>query len=282
MTERQKTLLWRKVQTRRDRFASVMTKKWFDALMALIDPILREMRELALSGLSERVPVLMTDEPVAEQWEFNATTVALFFAKDTFNDIEKAMGEGWVTKQGDIPTDEEWLARIMSLLTTIGGDRITAIMGESKLKAQEIIKAVLTQAAEDGLGVSQTSILLRDQLTKQWGDISTYRAARIARTETISAGNLGSLVGAKETGEPMLKVWLSTRDGRTRRRGRRQRFDHYGTFPTGPDGEKVEMDEKFVKTGEGMDHPGDYSGSAGNTINCRCTQYYEPKTIDEA
>jgi hypothetical protein len=58
---------------------------------------------------------------------------------------------------------------------------------------------------------------MRDELAKQWGNISTYRAARIARSEIVNASNLGSLAGAAESGVPLLKVWLSTRDSRTRR-----------------------------------------------------------------
>jgi len=110
--------------------------------------------------------------------------------------------------------------------------------------------------------------------------ISTYRAARIARTETTMASNLGSLTGAIKTGEPMLKVWLSTRDSRTRRGRGRNNFDHYGTYPAGPDGEKAELNKDFQKTGEPLEHPGDYKGSAGNVIHCRCTMFYEPIETD--
>jgi uncharacterized protein with gpF-like domain len=281
MTERQKTLVWKGIQARRDRFARNMVSLWFDALMDQIKPIIKEIDVSTLNEIENRVDVLMVEDPVAKQWSNNTNVVAVFFAVDTYNAVSKTMGEDWITKQ-EIPTDEQWTQRVNSLLATVGGDRITSITEESREQAKQIIRDVLLTATEQGLGTAETSVLLRDTLASKWEEISTYRAARIARTETVSASNLGSLIGAKATGEPMLKVWLSTRDSRTRRRRGRQQFDHYGTFPTGPDGEKQELEDKFVKTGEPMDHPGDYRGSPGNVINCRCTQYYEPKTIDEA
>jgi hypothetical protein len=130
----------------------------------------------------------------------------------------------------------------------------------------EIIKRSLQEATTEGLGASQMALKLRDDLGGQWGTDATYRAARIARTETTMASNMGSMIGARETGEPMMKVWLSTRDSRTRRPKRRNRYDHYGSFPTGPDGEKAEMDGRpFIKTGRRITREekikeGDYDG----------------------
>jgi hypothetical protein len=36
----------------------------------------------------------------------------------------------------------------------------------------------------------------------------------------------------------------------------------------------VGKDEPFIVMGEQLDYPGDPVGSAGNVINCRCTQIY--------
>jgi hypothetical protein len=43
MTERQKALIWKKTQAKRDRFADRMTPTWKRALMAQIQPVLKEI-----------------------------------------------------------------------------------------------------------------------------------------------------------------------------------------------------------------------------------------------
>ena len=85
---------------------------------------------------------------------------------------------------------------------------------------------------------------------------------RIARTETTRVensahqdiGEYGMKLGFK-----MKKRWVSTSDDRTRP-------EH-----TAADGQEVDMDKPFIVAGEELMYPGDESGSAWNTINCRCT-----------
>ena len=47
------------------------------------------------------------------------------------------------------------------------------------------------------------------------------------------------------------------------------------------DGQEVGMDEAFDVGGEQLMYPGDPAGSAGNTINCRCTVIYNSKQASE-
>ena len=63
----------------------------------------------------------------------------------------------------------------------------------------------------------------------------------------------------------MDKVWVSSIDNRTRRRPEDE-FDHVEM-----NGVRVPLSEPFIVGGEEMMFPGDPKGSAGNTINCRCT-----------
>jgi SPP1 gp7 family putative phage head morphogenesis protein len=85
---------------------------------------------------------------------------------------------------------------------------------------------------------------------------------RIARTETTRVENSAKQdvgeQGAK-LGFKMKKQWVSTKDGRTRP-------EHADA-----DGQIVDIDKPFVVGGEELMYPGDESGSAWNTINCRCT-----------
>jgi hypothetical protein len=130
------------------------------------------------------------------------------------------------------------------------------------------IQQYLAKSIDEGLTMQETIKLLRTD------DITSYRAAMIARTETGRAANIGSMVGATATGLVTVKEWIAARDARTRRVPP-DAFDHYHM-----DGTKIPNDEKFnVKTKNGgfeqMLHPCDPSGSAGDVINCRCTLGYE-------
>lgn len=89
-------------------------------------------------------------------------------------------------------------------------------------------------------------------------------AETIARTEVVGANNGGTLLSWKQSGVVESKEWLSALDERTRRPPDSE-FDHVGAH-----GERVGLDEMFVKTGEAIDMPGG-DGSPGNVINCRCS-----------
>lgn len=87
-----------------------------------------------------------------------------------------------------------------------------------------------------------------------------YRARMIARTETISSANGGSIAAARQSGVVGRKRWLSASDGRTRQ------------AHALADGQEVGLDDDFIVMGEAIDHPG--LGSAANAINCRCTMTF--------
>lgn len=101
-------------------------------------------------------------------------------------------------------------------------------------------------------------------------DITRARARLIARTESSKASQFAAMWGARKTGYITDKIWISSRDQRTRRLPRNQ-FDHLSM-----NGIKVSMDEPFYvprRDGgfEKMDHPADVNGSAADIIRCRCT-----------
>jgi SPP1 gp7 family putative phage head morphogenesis protein len=102
-------------------------------------------------------------------------------------------------------------------------------------------------------------------LAKRMKDITNKtlsESIRIARTETTRVENSAKQdVGehGKKLGFKMKKQWIATSDGRTR--------PEHATA----DGQIVDIDKPFIVGGEELMYPGDESGSAWNTINCRCT-----------
>lgn len=104
--------------------------------------------------------------------------------------------------------------------------------------------------------------------------ITEPRAHVIARTEVISASNIGSITQAKISGLVGTKSWEATNDDRTRCTHR------------AADGQTVDLNGKFKLGGLGadlcndaaasyLDVPGDPTGPPGEVIQCRCTIIYD-------
>lgn len=92
-----------------------------------------------------------------------------------------------------------------------------------------------------------------------------YNAQRIARTEGHRIQNTAARDAANNAvahGADLVKIWDATLDGKTRE-------SHIAV-----DGEIRELDEKFSN---GLDRPGDPSGSAEEVINCRCHEIHKPR-----
>ena len=122
----------------------------------------------------------------------------------------------------------------------------------------------IQKGIDAGLGTEEIARNIR-----KLSQLTPYRAAVVARTETHAAATYGSIESVREAERTldvkMNKEWLATKDDRTR-------SEHLAA-----DGQQVGMDEKFIVGGESMDRPGDTSASAAQNINCRCAIIYEEK-----
>jgi hypothetical protein len=98
-----------------------------------------------------------------------------------------------------------------------------------------------------------------DDADKRW----QWKAARVARTETLGAFNGGTYMGAAAvelaTGETRYKQWWSTSDDRVR-------ASHWAAHM-----QVTELHDHFSVGGYLLDHPGDPTAPGHETINCRCT-----------
>jgi len=148
-------------------------------------------------------------------------------------------------------------------------------MGLSQLAAditdttREQLRAILLQQAENNLTTSQVMTLIEARGLPRW------RGELIARTETSHAANVGSMVGALDTGLKCRKEWQSAQDNRTRREPR-DTTDHLHM-----NGVTAEMDENFqVPSKMGSDamlHPGQPGAPAAQVCNCRCNVAFIPQ-----
>jgi len=140
--------------------------------------------------------------------------------------------------------------RITDFIEKYGAELIKDINETTR----EELKKELMEGIENGESIAQLS----DRVSKVFKHAKEYRAERIARTETIRAANFGAYAGYKQ-GNVEQKRWLATMDERVR--------DAHADA----DMQVRDIDDYFDVGGEKLMYPGDFNGSAGNVINCRCT-----------
>ena len=148
---------------------------------------------------------------------------------------------------------------LLTWLLENGGTRIRSV----RQTFIDYLIEIIATGINDGKTMSEIATEMRKKLKSR--NFYRYQALMIARTETTTAANYSATVASETSGVIMDKVWVSAQDSRTRRKPEDD-FDHYEM-----NGKRVPLNEPFIVSGEKMMFPGDPNGSAGNTINCRCT-----------
>jgi SPP1 gp7 family putative phage head morphogenesis protein len=153
----------------------------------------------------------------------------------------------------DFPLPEAMKLAIEAAFNDLmGQDYWQAIQRGTLLSITDTLTAGLTE----GLSYPNLKKLLLDTHK----GMSEVRAAAIARTETTKAMNRGhmeSYLSLQADGEKLQKEWLTIQDATTR------------PAHADADGQVVDVNADFVVGGENIPHPG--TGSAKNSVNCRCT-----------
>ena len=245
--EKLKVITWKTIDRKRQSYNKYAKTEFSRALKAQANEYLDQVKQ---SGLSAEYTV--SRAPI-ENAMFNVySRVMTQFARDTFSDLSKKANKTEVNWG-------EWVARWFQTNTTHLIDGITERSQKGLAKLAEL-------AVKEGWSIREYQ-----KNASQLFEVSERRAELIGRTEIIRASNAGSLMGAQETGFPMMKYWLATRDNRTRGTDPKDVFDHYSM----DEDKGILLDQPFNVSGENLQHPGDIAGSPGNTINCRCTLVYQ-------
>jgi uncharacterized protein with gpF-like domain len=247
MTQAQATARWRAIDRKRAEFLGYARRKFNIALRRQLIQFEKATSDAVIIGDLVRGVEFITEQPVREAFDEVYPRVATTFAMDTMNQVMKDR-----RKDFNVSSYQD---AVMAWVAEYTGERIIGITQTS----QELMSRIIQRAFDEGLGIDKAQALIREQFPTY----SRVRAETIARTEIVSASNLGSMQGARATGLTLNKTWLATRDDRTR-------ADHIEA-----DGQTVGMNDSFNVGGEAMQYPGDPSASAGNVINCRCTVFFE-------
>ncbi len=132
----------------------------------------------------------------------------------------------------------------------------------------EKIQQVIDKSIKNGDSVDEIAGNIRKTTA-----LTASRSALIARTEVHDAANFASYESAVEAEREldivMVKGWLPVSDGRTR-----PDHQNMSSHPL------IKLDEYFTVGSSRGKRPHDSNLPAEEVINCRCTLFYEERTID--
>jgi len=176
------------------------------------------------------------------------------FALRTVSSMPKT-GRPWAIEYKD--AHDELDAKITAWAKRQAAAKVTEI---NKTTRKMIANTIAGAVGQDAASTTSVAKAIKDVMGTETPD---WRADLIARTEMHGSSMQGSLMGAESIDLPLLKVWVSTEDERTR-------VDHRSA-----DGDEAPLDGTFTVGGELMQYPGDPSASAENVCNCRCVMIYK-------
>jgi len=182
--------------------------------------------------------------------------------KDFFDDLAALLGF-------DIPSGEH--VRLFRRLTAEWLDvNILTKITEIAKTTQRAIAKVIQKGLDEGLGEYEMAKYIREQSK---GEINQYRARMIARTEVVMSLNQGRHMAMVASNLEWTHKWVDTLDERTRTS---HRIVSQGRPIPLLEPYKVPIikDKRIIGT-EPARYPGDPTLSAGNVINCRCTEVFE-------
>lgn len=150
--------------------------------------------------------------------------------------------------------DDRFELFVSEYLQQFGGLKIVQISDTTQTQIIEQVEI----GRREGLGQQE----IAQKILGNVAGIARLRANVIARTETHTSGNFGSLKQAEDSGLNMMREWVASSGARTRQTHSRA------------DGQIVALNQAFEIGGSSLMYPGDPSGPAKETVNCRCAVAY--------
>ena len=244
--------IWNAVERTRASYYKSSIRRSRKGLKEQLKPIMEFLPDRVDELTSSVVEALIDEQPIKEMMIDIYYTVGRRFGKAVFGTLTKAEF-----------TDDYFMREVVQAVETAGmmGPGGTLLVTEMSNTTVKEINHIISAAFEEGQSIQTTAATIQASIKH----MTNVRSMMIARTETIRASNIGAMAGADMTGLKLKKEWISTFDDRSR-------ADHEAA-----DGQVVAKDDPFNVGGEPLQYPADASGSARNTINCRCTLAFIPQ-----
>lgn len=224
--------------------------------------LISEPTEEAYQRVFDRAADNMPDKYINNAYKAVYLKTGVFFAEEQYNNILSVKS---FVKKDFTTLEEEWATYFDKFLKTT---RMTELISSTHLtsvkRLKRIAKPIILETLANGYSIQKTTRTILTKVGKEWNRTNRFNAARIARTEVVTASNAGSLQGALSTGLDMEKFWIDTRDGRER--------ESHIVAGVDPKNKHTDVNGKFRVGSELADFPGDPSLSGEERIMCRCTQ----------
>ncbi|MBE2186681.1 MAG: minor capsid protein [Rhodothermales bacterium] len=163
--------------------------------------------------------------------------------------IAEALADGWAA--GALSASYDGALDLESTAVREALAEVVQLTSRTSETTRDQLARTIEQAIEEGADVDALATRIRTL----FGEMSEGRAATIARTATTAAFEAGQVEAFRDAGIEKHR-WLSERDSRVR------------ASHTAIDGQVRKLGEAFSN---GCRWPGDPSGPAGETVNCRCS-----------
>jgi hypothetical protein len=243
---------WKSFQKRRDTHEGFAIRRFSKGLREQIQYVIENIGEPAQTLTN--IPYLVSKRPLELAYQDVYARVGADFATRSFNRL-KSTGT-FLTKQ----TTNEWIEYLRTKVITDAHIQ-KRIRGVTEVTSDRI-KRELQIGVSEGLSVEQIA-----RNIQSGNAVNIIRARVIARTEIVSASNLGNHEGAISTNLDLRKLWIVTPDGRER--------DTHREVSIASEKKPLKMDEYF-EVGEGKgQYPGDPELPPEEAINCRCVIVHE-------
>jgi len=243
--------IWNAVERTRASYYKSSIRRSRKGLKEQLKPIMEFLPDRIDELTSSVVEALVDEQPIKDMMIDIYYTVGRRFGKAVFGTLTKAEF-----------TDDYFMREVIQAVETAGmrGPDKKLLVKEMSDTTVKEVNHIISAAFEEGQSIQTTAATIQASIKH----MTNVRAVMIARTETIRASNIGAMAGADMTGLKLNKEWISTFDDRAR-------TDHMAA-----DGQKRAKEDTFYVGGEDLQYPADASGSARNTINCRCTLAFIP------
>ena len=230
----------------------------------------------ALNAVRKHVVRLLKDKGYSAAQYYLTTNVGNPRIRAVIREIYVSVGRRWAQieysrllpemrnqkQQKGFGFNYQWTEFILKYLERYLFEKVTFEIART---TQDAMLKVISRGIAAGWSIDQTV----DRL-EEWPFLR-YQAARIVRTETNRAANVGSTAQAETSEYEQMKEWQSAEDHRVRGKNPKDHADHVAL-----DGVKINAGDVFhdPRNGDQLQFPGDPLASAASVINCRCHASY--------
>ena len=265
MNEMQRGDYWLKVERLRRSLDKKYSSLFYGVLKGEIESFAKEVKRIGPQAAISGLGAASWDDKIVAVLQKMYKEIAVTFGNATF----RAVSVDSKKAANPFGLNDEFLDELTSFLIQ-WGFYLASLMAKT---TKDRLIILVTKALTDGLSTEDIYFLILSDPQLRY---AKYRSVMIARTEVMRASNYASLKGAEKHPFLVDKMWIATRDSRTRRIPK-DFYDHWNM-----DGQTVEYNQPFVsadKVGRPIvvDAPGDPRAPRGFTINCRCAVAFIPR-----